>query len=762
MRNKMNVCVLDMQPISPPVGGGRLRLLGLYHALGEKLPVTYVGTYDWPGELPRDYQLTPGLREIIVPLSPEHFAADAQLRSESGGKNVIDTCFHRLAHLSPDYLARTRQAAREADIVVCSHPWVYPLVKDCVDRRRSTLVYDSHNCEGLLRISLLDDGGRGTEIAEEVIAVERAFCREADVVLACSQEDLLLFRDLYGTQCEKIRLVPNGVFTNVLRPSTIAQRAACREQLKIRQRHAAIFVGSGYRFNTEAARFIVEQLAPHLPDVLFVVAGGVGRTLEETYLAAHARDNLRVTGFLSDEDRRNYLSACDIGLNPMFGGSGTNIKMFDYMAAGLPTVTTEIGARGIETLPQRAFVIASPGDFVQHVEVLTTHPAVWRPLSRAARDLVTELYSWERTSESLGTLLGAIHTRRDRARPAFSVIIITSDHHSLPVQLQALERQTLRDFEVVVIDGCGTRWTEADRASTTGVLYVQSDLRSLAALQNLGAFFCQGEIITYLPANLTPGSDWLAAAEPYFAHPDVAGLRATGDAAAHTGGEAECPAFIRREAFVRAGRFDTHLQGAQSARSLERRLRQVGAILTTRCAPPPNGPPNTPLLNVSDWLDCGGEEFACMASQVLQGLPATDPFVRKLSSSLAAGEIERSGALAAIAQLTQAQPAPCVHLAPLLPDFFLDETHWVFYLEELLGLDGDAFIQAAYHSILHRPPDQTGFNYYRYALQSGALTKTAALERLLQSEEGQNARTTIIGLTVDFPSACPAGSVFYL
>ena len=43
----MNVCVLDMQPISPPVGGGRLRLLGLYHALGANLPATYVGTYDW-------------------------------------------------------------------------------------------------------------------------------------------------------------------------------------------------------------------------------------------------------------------------------------------------------------------------------------------------------------------------------------------------------------------------------------------------------------------------------------------------------------------------------------------------------------------------------------------------------------------------------------------------------------------------------------------------------------------------------------------
>ena len=47
---RSTVTVLDMQPIDPPVGGGRLRLLGLYHALGADLRATYVGTYDWPGQ----------------------------------------------------------------------------------------------------------------------------------------------------------------------------------------------------------------------------------------------------------------------------------------------------------------------------------------------------------------------------------------------------------------------------------------------------------------------------------------------------------------------------------------------------------------------------------------------------------------------------------------------------------------------------------------------------------------------------------------
>ena len=62
------VVVLDMQPIDPPIGGGRLRLLGLYHALGINLPTTYIGSFDWPVTSARKHKLSPNLEEIDIPL----------------------------------------------------------------------------------------------------------------------------------------------------------------------------------------------------------------------------------------------------------------------------------------------------------------------------------------------------------------------------------------------------------------------------------------------------------------------------------------------------------------------------------------------------------------------------------------------------------------------------------------------------------------------------------------------------------------------
>ncbi|MFS8084505.1 MAG: glycosyltransferase, partial [Acidobacteriota bacterium] len=114
---KTKVAILDMQPIVPAVGGGRLRLLGLYHALGDDLQARYVGTYDWQGEKYRRHQVTPGLEEIDVPLSAAHYSAASELAKRAGGKTVIDIAFPRQCHLSPEYLATVREAIGWADVV---------------------------------------------------------------------------------------------------------------------------------------------------------------------------------------------------------------------------------------------------------------------------------------------------------------------------------------------------------------------------------------------------------------------------------------------------------------------------------------------------------------------------------------------------------------------------------------------------------------------------------------------------------------------
>jgi glycosyltransferase involved in cell wall biosynthesis len=516
----LKVAVLDMQPIEPATGGGRLRLLGLYHALGTNVRTLYVGTYDWRGPGYRRQMLSPTLEELLVPLSEAHFAeADARARA-AGGRVVIDSIFPELAHLSPDYVAAARKAAAEADVVIFSHPWIYPLVRDLLDRARQLVVYDAHNVEGLLRMELLDDGGAGTEIVRSVVRVERALCQDADLILACSHEDRTAFNRLYDIPFECMRVFANGTFTEKIATATHEQKAAAREALKLGRSPVAFFVGSNYAPNVEAARFIASNLCAALPDILFVIAGGVGGALA----GDRQPFNLRVTGSISEDEKHTWLRAADLAINPMFGGSGTNIKMLDYMAAGLPIVTTHVGARGLIT-GERAFIATNPAGFVRAVDHLVHDAGRSASLSRAAREQARMLFSWERISAELGVLLRRRAERLLAEPPSFSVVIPTFERHALLTRLvERLQQQSFGKFEVIIVDQSQEPWPGGSADHPIDILYFRTDVRGPGFARNTGAKLARGRIIAFVDDDCEPFADWLEGADKEFQSRGIVGL----------------------------------------------------------------------------------------------------------------------------------------------------------------------------------------------------------------------------------------------
>src|SRR5262249_48171671 len=155
-----------------------------------------------------------------------------------------------------------------------------------------------------------------------------------------------------------------------------------------------------YGPNIEAARFLAAKLAPAMADVSFVIAGGVGEAIKA------AGENVRITGRLEANELDRWLIAADLAINPMFSGSGTNIKMFDLMAVGLPVVTTPIGARGIDMGAAKAFIVVdgSAPSFVAAIEALRGPEARAR-IGSAARSVIEHSYAWEVISRNLGRLM---------------------------------------------------------------------------------------------------------------------------------------------------------------------------------------------------------------------------------------------------------------------------------------------------------------------------------------------------------------------
>jgi glycosyltransferase involved in cell wall biosynthesis/GT2 family glycosyltransferase len=585
----MRFVVVDMQVIDPPVGGGRQRLLGLYHALGGE--TDYVGTWDWRGQPERIQALSPSLREHLVPLSEAHFDAADRACAGVNADTVIDVTFHQFVGLSPDYVEAVRKAVRDADVVVFSHPWCWPLVADQL-KPSQFVVYEAHNVEGFLRVELLDDGGAGTAISREVVRLEVALCRKADLILSCSANDVAGFADLYKIDAGKIRIAANGAFAEKLRPRPPEERDALRARMGLGQQAVALFLGSNYGPNREAALFIAERVAPTLPGVRFVIAGGVGGGIQPPQLP-----NLSIVGSVSEEEKRDWLHAADIALNPMFAGSGTNVKMLEYFAAGLPVVTTETGARGLAGVAT-AVRVANAGNFSAAVQDLASDAAARHAMALSARKVLERHYAWECISPALGSLL-THHAAHRESRPFFSVVVPTYKRHAyLDRLMEKLQAQTFRDFEVIVVDQSDDVWPEKDKDYGFPLHYVHATIRGAVFARNSGAALARGEVIAFTDDDCEPHPGWLEAAEPVFDAPDVVGVEGlilsdkAGDpdwrCVTNEGFEGigfmTANMFVRMSAFQRIGGFDCDFEEPHFREDTDMgwRLQDIGRVPFSR------------------------------------------------------------------------------------------------------------------------------------------------------------------------------------
>ena len=148
----------------------------------------------------------------------------------------------------------------------------------------------------------------------------------------------------------------------------------------------------------------------------------------------------------------------------MFSGSGTNIKMFDFMAAGLPVISTPTGARGIN-LSGSALHVCAPARIRRRAPSGFSRDRGVRATSRHRRSPagVRQLCMGAALAAS-GAAADAASNRAVEPRPAFSVVVPTYERQAhLPKLLDCLASQTCRDFEVILVDQSAAPWEVPDR-----------------------------------------------------------------------------------------------------------------------------------------------------------------------------------------------------------------------------------------------------------------------------------------------------------
>ncbi|MBD3815362.1 MAG: glycosyltransferase [Halothiobacillus sp.] len=378
----------------PPDSGGRQRLYHLYRNLARYADIHHICLV--PREQRGTWQLAPGFNETHIPASVVFHGQAMWLASQLGVSAWDLTALRHAA--SERLLTQTLEMAlTDTDRVICAHPYLYPAVRNLW---HGPLTYDAHNVEIDIKRSMLRPNATAEAILNELHNVERAICHAADTILCCSAEDQARLHTLYDIPPSCLLIVPNGVDTQAVTYTGPQDRQQLKDKLGLSQQNIALFMGSWHHPNVVAAQHI-HTMAPQCPNWLFIILGSVCGAPE----LAQPPANVVHTGVVSEREKHLWLRVADIALNPMTSGGGTNLKMPEYAAAGIPILTTPYGRRGQPLQPGQHCLEAE----IEHFPAILNHlPMDLHAQARAAREQVVQQLDWGKIAEHLHAKLAAV------------------------------------------------------------------------------------------------------------------------------------------------------------------------------------------------------------------------------------------------------------------------------------------------------------------------------------------------------------------
>jgi sugar transferase (PEP-CTERM/EpsH1 system associated) len=200
-----------------------------------------------------------------------------------------------------------------------------------------------------------------------------------------------------------VDVIPNGVDSSYYSLANI-KNPKC-QSVQHRSKPTILFVGSmDYHANIDAvtwfSRTVWPEIARNHPDLQFTI---VGRD-PGPEVRALVCDRIHVTG--SVDDVRPFYTAAVAAVVPLRSASGTRLKVLEAMAAGVPVVSTSIGAEGIELEDDVHLLFAdAPREIVSAVGKLLLSSETRSRLTHAARELVSNAYDWS----AIGKRLYGIH-----------------------------------------------------------------------------------------------------------------------------------------------------------------------------------------------------------------------------------------------------------------------------------------------------------------------------------------------------------------
>jgi len=383
--------------LHPTTRGGQIRTLEMLRRLHARHEVHYV-CLTYPGEPAEALARASEYCSFVYPVAHQppdkrSFAFVLQLAGSLFAP--LPVALGRFVSPAMRTLIAGLQQKHRFDCTVADFLFAAPNIPDL-----GSAVLFQHNVEAVIwqrRVETASDPVSKAYLrlqANRMFAYEKAACLGARKVVAVSETDAETMRRLYGVS--NVPAVSTGVDVDFFAPPA--------------ERHPTfdlVFVGSmDWMPNTDGASWFTQEVLPLIrkkqPACSLAI---VGRDPSPAVQAlAKADPRITVTGTVPDV--RSWMFDSSVAIVPLRIGGGTRLKIYEAMAAGLPVVSTTIGAEGLRVNNGENICIAdSSADFAAACLRLLESPDERSRIAGAALHNVRTYCSWEAISRQFEDFL---------------------------------------------------------------------------------------------------------------------------------------------------------------------------------------------------------------------------------------------------------------------------------------------------------------------------------------------------------------------
>lgn len=386
-----SLLLLNDYSVAHPRGGGQIRIHRLYRALAAHYRITLVCLV-FDGDCARE-EIAPNFVEIRIPKTAAHRQREEALHWTTSPADIVD-----FLEAPNNPLLKKLVAALHArsDAAILTHPYMAGLLADL---QGVPVIYEAHNNESALKRQMLAGHPSFDALAVAAEDCERMAVRLSSEIILVADQD----RDgmvLLGGDRGHLHVIPHGVDI----PGEPWKKEPPDEARgRLNGQPLIVFIGSAHAPNVEAVSYIIGVLAPRFPDCQFGIVGSVCMYFES------APSNVLLFGFLEEASKDRLVACADAAVNPMRSGSGSNLKLAEYFAKALPTVTTAFGARGYAIADGREAAICPLDDFPQRLEALMCDRMQMETLGKNAFAFARTHLGWSFQAQRFRELLeGAV------------------------------------------------------------------------------------------------------------------------------------------------------------------------------------------------------------------------------------------------------------------------------------------------------------------------------------------------------------------